>query len=292
MDLLLQRRPESAEKVDVQQIQAINPRAIRLLAETPLVHETFKDAKAVWLNVVMVGLLLLAGASVLAIFGARHDASDPVLMKLRIGFVAGPGGPKLSVLIGMLHAPATRFWGLGSLVAYTLGVLAVMWPERVGIMGLAGIGRLIACLMAFCALIFGIDLLREQPTITGMLRIGADELLTWLIFLDMAAMILVNMRVAGVAGRGGYHALAKLVGGMLAVQVSAILLLTFSLNVEHKGMGLMFASAGAYACGGVGVAIVSVFLVARIAWELLSRQVRTSRAAQRTPADDWDDPSK
>jgi hypothetical protein len=54
----------------------------------------------------------------------------------------------------------------------------------------------------------------------------------------------------------------------------------------------MFASAGAYACGGVGVAIVSMFLVMRIVWELLSRQVRTSKAAQRTAADDWDDPSK
>jgi hypothetical protein len=286
---------ETAEKVDVQQIQAINPRAMKIVKEAPVhhQHETFKDARAIWLNVVMLGLLLLGAASVIAIVGARHDVpSDTALTKLRIGFVAGPGGPKLWVLSEMLRTPSMRIWALVSLVLYTAGVLAAMWPERVGIMGLSGIGRLIASVMAMAALIFGMDLLREQPTVAGMLHMSADELMTWQIFLDMAAMILVNMRVAGIAGRGGYHALAKLVGGMLAVQVSAILMLTFSLNVDHKGMGLMFASAGAYACGGVGVAVVSLFLVARIAWELLSRQVQTSKAAQRTPADDWDDPSK
>jgi hypothetical protein len=286
---------ESAENVDVQQIQAINPRAMKIVKEAPLhhQHETVADARAIWLNIVMAGLLLLAAASVLAIVGARHDVpSDTALTKLRMGFVAGPGAPKLWVLSEMLRTPAMRNWALASLVLYTAGVLAAMWPERVGIMGLPGIGRLIASLMAVAALIYGLDLLREQPSVAALLHMSADELLTWQIFLDMGAMILVNMRVAGVAGRGGYHALAKLVGGMLVVQVSAILMLTFSLNVEHKGMGLMFASAGAYACGGVGVAIVSMFLVMRIVWELLSRQLRTSKAAQRTPADDWDDPSK
>jgi hypothetical protein len=275
--------------MDVQQVQAINPRAtMRLVRDEPLQHETFKDAKATWLNVVMVGLLLLAGASVLAIVGARHDASV-VLMKLKMGFVAGPGGPKLWVLAEMLHTAATQKWALASLAIYTAGVLALMWPERVGIMGLAGIGRLIACVMAVAALIFGGDLFREQPMVGQILRLSSDEVLMWLIFLDMAAMILVNMRVAGVAGRGGYHALAKLIGGMLAVQVSGILLLIFSMNVEHRGMGLMFASAGAYACGGVGVTVVSAFLIMRIVWELLSRQIKTSRAAGRN---DWDDPAK
>ena len=275
--------------MDVQQAQAINPRAtMRLVRDEPLHHETFKDAKAVWLNVVMVGLVLLAGASVLAVVGARHDGSA-VLMKLKMGFVAGPAGPKLWVLAEMLRTAATQNWAVASLAVYAAGVLALMWPERVGIMGLAGIGRLIACVMAVAALIFGLDLAQEQPWATRMLHMSADELLMWIIFLDMAAMILVNMRIAGVAGRGGYHALAKLVGGMLAVQVGGILLLTFSLNVEHKGMGLMFASAGAYACGGVGVTVVSAFLVARIVWELLSRQLKTSRAAERN---DWDDPAK
>jgi hypothetical protein len=293
-NLLFQPQVESAEKVDVQQIQAINPRAIRV-AQQPLAlkHETFADARAVWLNIVMLGLLLLGAASVLAVLGAWHDAArDIALTKLRMGFVAGPGAPKLWVLSEMLRTPSMRYWALASLVLYCGGVLAAMWPERVGIMGLAGIGRLIASVMAVAALIFGLDLLREQPSVPGLLHMSADELLTWLIFLDMAAMILVNMRVAGIAGRGGYHALAKLVGGMLAVQVGSILMLIFSLNVEHSGMGLMFASAGTYACGGVGVMVVGAFLVMRIAWELLSRHLHASKAAHRTPADDWDDPSK
>jgi hypothetical protein len=155
-----------------------------------------------------------------------------------------------------------------------VGVLALMWPERVGIMGLAGIGRLIACLMTLAALLFGIDLFRGAPVVARVLKLGYDEILTWLIFLDMAAMILVNMRVAGIAGRGGYHVLAKLSGGMMSLQVAGILMLTFALNVEQKSAGMMWASAGAYAAGGVGVAVVGVFLVIRIWWEMMARKFR------------------
>jgi hypothetical protein len=39
----------------------------------------------------------------------------------------------------------------------------------------------------------------------------------------------------------------------------------------------------------VGVTVVSAFLIMRIVWELLSRQIKTSRAAGRN---DWDDPAK
>ena len=273
---MIQPRLVLADKVDVQQVQAINPRAIRVepVIPKPITaskHETFKDAKGVWLNLVMLGLLLLGGASVLAVLGVRHAVESAMLIKFKTGFVAALGGPKLFVLHELLRAQETRAWALGSLIAYTAGVLALMWPERVGIMGLSGIGRLIACTMAVAALIFGIDLLRSEPLVGRLLSVGFDELLTWLIFLDMAAMILVNMRVAGIAGRGGFHALAKLAGGMMAVQVSGILMLLFALNVSHKGSGLMWASAGAYACGGVGVALVGVFLVLRIAWEFVAR---------------------
>src|SRR5690349_24560871 len=83
-NLSFQPRLQSAEKVDVQQVQAIHPRAtMRLVRDEPLRHETFKDARAIWLNVVMVGLLLLAAASALAIVGARHDPADALLTKLR-----------------------------------------------------------------------------------------------------------------------------------------------------------------------------------------------------------------
>jgi hypothetical protein len=273
---VIQPRLLLAEKLDVHQVQAINPRAIKL--SEPVISkpaaskvETFKDAKGAWLNLVMFGLFLLGAASVLAVFGVRHEMESPLLIKFKTGFVAALGGPKLFVLNELLRASETKNWALGSLIAYALGVLALMWPERVGIMGLAGIGRLIACLMAAAALIFGIDLLQHEPFLSRLLKVGGEEVLTWLIFLDMAAMILVNMRVSGIAARGGFHALAKFVGGMMAVQVSGILILLFALNVPHKGMGLMWASAGAYACGGVGVALVGVFLVLRIAWEFVAR---------------------
>src|SRR3954468_17205145 len=88
-NLSFQPVAECAEKMDVQQVQAINPRAIRVVHQITPKHETFKDAKALWLKIVMVGLLLLAGASALAIVGARHDASDVALTKLRMGFLAG-----------------------------------------------------------------------------------------------------------------------------------------------------------------------------------------------------------
>jgi hypothetical protein len=258
----------------VEQVQAIDPRAVRVVEEISPGHDTFKDAKGFWLQLVMVGLLLLGGASVLAIGGIRHEADDAMLMKFKTGFVAGLGGPKLWILSELLRPSATSTWALASLIAYTTGVLAVMWPERVGIMGLAGIGRLIACLMAVAALLFGLDLFRGAPVVARVLRMGYDEIMMWLIFLDMAAMILVNMRVAGIAGRGGYHVLAKVTGGMMALQVAGILMLAFALNVEQKGVGMMWAGAGAYATGGAGVALVAIFLVMRIWWEAMARKFR------------------
>ena len=139
----------------MQQVQAISPRAARIVEQVPTRDETFKDAKGVWLHVVTVGLLLLGGAFALAIGAVKHGASDAQLVKFRTGFVAGPGGPKLWILSDLVRAPATKTWALASLAVYVAGVLAVMWPERVGIMGIAGIGRLIACLMAVAALLFG-----------------------------------------------------------------------------------------------------------------------------------------
>ena len=149
-----------------------------------------------------------------------------------------------------------------------------MWPERVGVMGIAGIGRLIACLMAVVALSFGVFVARGAPDFGRVLKVGYDELLTWLIFLDMVAMILVNMRIAGIAGRGGYHFVAKVTGAMMAIQVIGVLMLLFALNISHNTMAIMWASAGAYAAGGVGVSLVGGFLVLRIALEVVARRVR------------------
>ena len=87
-------------------------------------------------------------------------------------------------------------------------------------------------------------------------------------------MILLNMRVAGIAGRGGYHILAKTTAAMMAVQVCGVLMLAFALNVPHSTMGLMWASTAAYATGGLGVSLVSLFLVLRIGWEVLARKLR------------------
>jgi len=262
-----------AEMVFVEQVQVISPRAIKVVHAAAPRHETFKDAKGFWLNMVIMGLLLLGGASALAVGGVKHDAGGAMLLKLKLGFVVGPGGPKLGILSDLLRAPTTMPWALGSLMAYAGGVLALMWPEHVGIMGLGGIGRLIACLMAAAALIFGVDLVRGQPLLTRIIKIDYDEILTWLIFLDMVAMILVNMRIAGIAGRGGYHGLAKLAGGMMTLQVSGVLILLFALNVSHQGIGLMRASAGAFAAGGVGMSVIGLFLILRIGWEVIRRRV-------------------
>ena len=282
-----------AEKVCVEQVQAISPRAARVVGpvskpvSTPVStpHETFKDANGVWLHVVMLGLVLLGAASGLAIAGVQHDPDDAVFMKLKGGFVAGPGWPKLWILSAMLHKSETMPWALASLGVYTAGVLALMWPERVGIMGVAGIGRLIACLMAVAALVYGLDLTGGSH-VGRVLKIEFDELLTWLIFLDMAAMILVNMRIAGIAGRGGYHGLAKLCGGMMTLQVSGVLMLLFALNVAHKGLGLMLAAAGAFAAGGIAVALVGLFLVLRIGWEVLRRRLSASGLGKASD-EDW-----
>ena len=276
-DFLQKSNKGFAEEVCVQQVQAINPRAARFVEDAPLVRETFKDAKGSWLHVVTVGLLLLGGAFALAMAGVRHDADDALLRKFKMGFVAGPGGPKVWILDDLLRTPVTKMWALASLSLYVAGVLAVMWPERIGVMGIAGIGRLIACLMAVAALVFGIGVARGSPDMGRVLKVGYDELLTWLIFLDMAVMILVNMRIAGIAGRGGYHMVAKVTGAMMAVQVIGILMLMFALNVSHASMGIMWASAGAYAVGGIGVGLVSAFLVLRIGWEVIARRARAMR---------------
>jgi len=260
----------------VQQVQAINPRAARFIQDAPTVRETFKDAKGSWLHAVTIGLLLLGGAFALAMGGVRRDADDALLRKFKMGFVAGPGGPKLWIMDDLLRAPSTKMWALASLSLYVAGVLALMWPERVGVMGIAGIGRLIACLMALAALVFGVGVARGSPDMGRVLKVGYDELLTWLIFLDMAVMILVNMRIAGIAGRGGYHFVAKVSGAMMAVQVIGMLMLMFALNVPHASMGLMWGSAGAYAAGGIGVSLVGGFLVLRIGWEVVARRVRSS----------------
>jgi len=274
-DFLLKSNKGFAEEVCVQQVQAINPRAVRFVEDAPPVRETFKDAKVSWLYSVTLGLLLLGGAFALAMGGVRHDADDALLRKFKLGFVAGPGGPKVWILDDLLRAPPTKMWALGSLSLYMAGVLAVMWPEGVGVMGIAGIGRLIACRMAAAALVFGIGVARGSPDMGRVLKVGYDELLTWLIFLDMAVMILVNMRIAGIAGRGGYHFVAKVSGAMMAVQVIGMLMLMFALNVSHASMSLMWASAGAYAAGGIGVALVSAFLVLRIAGEVVARRFRS-----------------
>jgi hypothetical protein len=258
----------------VQQVQAINPRAARFIEDAPPVRETFKDAKASWLHVVTIGVLLLGGAFGTAMWGVKHDADDALLRKFKMGFVAGPGGPKIWILDDLLRAPPTKMWALASLALYAAGVVAVMWPERVGIMGIAGIGRLIACLMAVAALVFGIGVVRGTPDMGRVLKVGYDELLTWLIFLDMTAMILVHMRIAGIAGRGGFHFVAKVTSAMMAVQVIGMLMLMFALNVSRASMAIMWASAGAYAAGGVGVSLVSAFLVLRIGWEAVGRRVR------------------
>ncbi len=261
-----------AEKVDVEQIQLIGPRAARVVEQDTAGGKSFRDAKRGWMKVVTVGLVLLAGAFALAMVGVRGDADDAELMKFKMGFMAGPGGPKLWILSDLLRAHLASGWALGSLAAYAAGVVAVMWPERVGIMGIAGIGRLLASVMAVAGLVFGILVSQRAYDVHGLLEVGYYDLLTWLIFLDMAAMILVNMRVAGIAGRGGYHRLAKATGGMMAVQVVGMLMLMVALNVLRNAMGFMWVSAGVYAVGGAGVTLVGVFLVTRMGWELLVRR--------------------
>src|SRR4051812_2110212 len=144
---------ESAEQVDVQHVQAITPRAATVVQEVSTPRETFKDAKGFWLYLVTLGLLLLGGACALSVGGIRHNADDAMLTKFKTGFVAGPGGPKLWILDVLLQSPTAKPWALGSVIIYAIGVLALMWPEHVGVMGVAGIGRLIACLMAVAALI-------------------------------------------------------------------------------------------------------------------------------------------
>ena len=140
--------------------------------------------------------------------------------------------------------------------------------------------------MAVAALIFGINLLRGGPDVGRILKVGYDEMLTWLIFLDMAALILVNMRIAGIAGRGGYHGLSKMSGAMIAVQVCGVLMLLFALNVSHVSMGVMWASTGAFAAGGVGVSLVGVFLVLRIAWDVVRRRMGVT-VADKASDEDW-----
>jgi hypothetical protein len=63
---------------------------------------------------------------------------------------------------------------------------------------------------------------------------------------------------------------------MMTLQASGVLMLLFALSVSHKGMGLMRASAGTFAAGGVGVSVIGVFLVLRIGWEMLARRFRAN----------------
>jgi hypothetical protein len=103
------------------------------------------------------------------------------------------------------------------------------------------------------------------------------DIVRWLMFIDMGAMVLANMRIAGIASRGGYPRLSGLLAALMVVQVAGMLMLMAALNVVKDGISLMWASALAYAIGAAGVCLLTLFLMLRLGWELLRR--RGSQAA-------------
>jgi hypothetical protein len=231
--------------------------------------ESFKTAKTTWLAAVTAGILLLLGASAIAMLAVKKANTGSQLL-LELGLLAGPGGPKLWLISDLLRS-SNNLLALLSIAMYMLGVLCVMWPERVGIMGLAGLGRLIASLLSVAALVFSILVVRANHDVQRLASVGFYDILPWLIFFDMAAMVLANMRIAGIAARGGFHRFAKFTGALMAAQVFAMLMLLVALNILQNGATLMWAAAGVYALGGAGVSIASLFLILILTWNLIFR---------------------
>ena len=213
---------------------------------------------------------MLLAAFAIAMLAVKK-AGDGTQLMLEWGLLAGPGGPKIWLLSDLLRA-SNNIWPLLSIAFYMLGVLGIMWPERVGIMGLAGLGRLIAAIMAVATMVFAILCIRAGQDSARLAAIGYYDVLPWLIFFDMAAMVLVNMRIAGVAHRGGFHRVAKFTGALMVAQVIGMLMLLAALNVFHDATTLTWTAAGVYAFGGAGVALVSLFLVLALCWNLIFRR--------------------
>jgi hypothetical protein len=230
--------------------------------------ETFRSARTGWIKMVTVGLLLLLASSAVAMIAVWFEATGTQRL-LELGFVAGPGGQKLWLLTDLLHTK--KILVLASLTIYALGIIAVMWPERVGVMGIAGIGRLIACIAAVAAIIFAVMVAIRGEDPKRLAEIHYFDIVRWLMFIDMGAMVLANMRIAGIAARGGYPRLSAMLAGLMVVQVAGMLMLMAALSIKN-GINLMWASAFAYAGGAAGVCLLTVFLMLRLGWELLRRR--------------------
>ena len=108
---------------------------------------------------------------------------------------------------------------------------------------MAGLGRLIAAIMAVATMVFAILCIRAGQDSARLAAIGYYDVLPWLIFFDMAAMVLVNMRIAGVAHRGGFHRVAKFTGALMVAQVIGMLMLLAALNVFHDATTLTWTAA-------------------------------------------------
>ena len=96
---VVEEGPGIADKEYVEQVQAISAR-VGDVAEYESGRdrrgETFKSARLRWVGIVMIGLILLMGASAMAVLAVKRT-SEGSQWALEMGLVAGPGHRSLSL---------------------------------------------------------------------------------------------------------------------------------------------------------------------------------------------------
>jgi hypothetical protein len=209
---------------------------------------------------VAVGLGLLVVASGL-LLGALLDRNYPDLTEA--AFTLGPGGSKAAVAGDLLRGGEARWVAVLSLLVHAVGVVLVMWPDqpsigpRVKMIALSGVAIGVLVVGIFVAAGWRDVLLPWKWFPWGYL-----ETLPWLLLLDAAAIVVMNLRIAEIAARDRRRRLKNAMWVALGAQVAGFLILHATFFVVDSQSELVLGSAALLqAVGAAGASVVCVWLI-------------------------------
>jgi hypothetical protein len=189
---------------------------------------------------------------------------------------APAGGPKLWIMIRMLQmgipTAANVAASLG-LLLHLLAVSVLTWPvvNQTRAMRRMGIG-----LRAL--VIIGMLYWLALAVWVGRSKTNANDIkwpaLAWVTVLDEAGVLLTGWFIAGVARRGGYRRIAKVIETLTVVQAAGLGLLFVGIYIANRVEDVLWSSLLLHAAGGAGLTIISIWLIFKLAG--VARATRTN----------------
>ena len=225
-----------------------------------LVRGPFGGAGRGWMMRVAVGLSLLLVASGL-LLGAMLNQNYRDLTEA--AFTLGPGGAKAAVAGDALQRGDVRGVAVLSLLVHAVGVVLVMWPDqpsigpRVKMIVLNGV--------AIGVLVVGIFVAagwRDVLLPWKWFPWGYHRTLPWLLLLDAASIVVMNVRIVEIAARDRRRRLKNAMWVALGAQVAGFLILAASFfSVVAQSELVLGSAALLQAAGAAGASVVCVWLI-------------------------------